>query len=264
MTTRFQTLANRLLVFEGGLVDDPNDPGGLTNHGVSIRFLADLHNKPVDDPELRQTLRNMTVTRAQVLFETVFWRATNINMLPVGIDWSVFDMAINAGPVRAIKLLQQSMNTFFVDGYSLVEDGIIGSLTESEVIGFDQKSLIEEYAVKRLYFYNNLVTFPIFGKGWTTRTHQCRNQSLLDLALAQSVNDKHVQQSKEVDMNPVTDEFERYAADRVKETADDALDVLEELVKTIKRAWLRNSATFGLRMVRRAFSVPDDINGDLD
>jgi lysozyme family protein len=81
--------------------------------------------------------------------------------LPSGVDYAVFDAAINSGPGRAAKWLQTCV--------SVEPDGGIGPKTLAAVASFDSQQLVEDYSERRLSFLQALPTWPTFGKGWGRR-----------------------------------------------------------------------------------------------
>ena len=76
----------------------------------------------------------------------------------------IFDIAINSGPSRAIKFLQDSVET--------TKDGIIGPQTIKETLDTDEEWLIEDIFIQRQEFYESLDTFDVFGRGWTSRNNK--------------------------------------------------------------------------------------------
>lgn len=149
-----------ILRHEGGYVDHPRDPGGCTNLGVTIATFR-AHVNP------RGTcadLRRLTKDQATTVYVNEYWDAVQGDHLPAGVDLSVFDMAVNAGPSRAARLLQRLVGA--------AQDGKIGPLTREKVWDQDPGSLVDKYAEARLAYYTSLRTFPTFGKGWTRRTRE--------------------------------------------------------------------------------------------
>lgn len=111
----FTAAVEATLVFEGGYVDDPADPGGETNFGISRR------SYPTED------IACMTRDRAKTIYYTDYWLRTRINRLPDFIAPKVFDTAVLRGPVPAIRLLQACL--VMLGSIGLVVDGQIGAVT---------------------------------------------------------------------------------------------------------------------------------------
>lgn len=172
---------------EGGYVDDPLDPGGATNHGVSLRYARgiglDLDGDGDTDAD---DIRLVTPAVAAQLYHDDFYSGPRINRLPAPIQPVVFDWAVNSGPPRAIIGLQGVLNeAYWVDpGLGLApldEDGVIGPLTRraagaaSEALG---PVLVNALVDARIAFYHDIVTArPAsrrFLRGWLRRAEEFR------------------------------------------------------------------------------------------
>ena len=119
-------MAEEIVAREGGYVNDPDDPGGATNFGVTIHTLRrlglDLNGDGVVDAA---DVRALTRAQAVELFITHYWRRPRIDALPEMLQPSVFDMYVNAGS-NAVRILQRLL----VDmGYDIDVDGAIGPQT---------------------------------------------------------------------------------------------------------------------------------------
>jgi lysozyme family protein len=86
------------------------------------------------------------------------------------VDYAVFDAAINSGPGRAAKWLQQAVGA--------VPDGAIGAGTLAKVAAMDAKEIVEKYQETRLAFMQSLPTWDTFGKGWGRRVAEVRDAAL--------------------------------------------------------------------------------------
>ncbi|HSG62644.1 MAG TPA: putative peptidoglycan-binding domain-containing protein, partial [Pseudomonadales bacterium] len=95
--------------------------------------------------------------------------------LPAGVNYCVFDAAVNSGTGRAAKWLQEAVGA--------VADGAIGPNTLAKVAAHDADSLVNAYCDIRLNFLKSLKTFDTFGKGWTRRVDGVR-QAALDASRA--------------------------------------------------------------------------------
>ena len=108
-----------------------------------------------------QDMRNLTPAIIAPMYKAKYWDKVCGDDLPSGVDYVVFDAAINSGPGRAIKWLQACVK---VD-----VDGQIGPHTLTAVTAFSDVDLISDYNKRRLSFLIDLPTWPTFGKGWTNR-----------------------------------------------------------------------------------------------
>jgi len=100
----------------------------------------------------------------------MYWDRVQGDSLPAGVDYMVFDFAVNAGVSRASRMLQ---NILFV-----ASDGIIGPNTLRAAAQRDPKELIEVYSEDRRLFYSQLPTFSVFGKGWLRRVDDVKAHAL--------------------------------------------------------------------------------------
>lgn len=114
--------------WEGGLVDHDNDPGGITNRGVSLRWLRAIGCDIDGDGDIDQDdIRAVTPEVAANLFYTHFWVAPGLSALPPLVGVAIYDGAVNMGAGRAVRQLQAACNTVSRD--QLEVDGRIGNQT---------------------------------------------------------------------------------------------------------------------------------------
>jgi hypothetical protein len=157
MSNSFKECLDLVLKSEGGYVNNPADPGGMTNLGVTKRVWEEYTGHEADEKEMR----SLTPEKVAPLYEQKYWRPCYGEVLPRGLDFVVFSMGVNAGPGRSVKLLQQSIGC--------VPDSIIGPTTRSLILGSDSTTLIAKFSEARREYYRSLKTFPVFGKGWLAR-----------------------------------------------------------------------------------------------
>ena len=118
-----QRLAEDIVAREGGYVNDPDDPGGATNHGVTIHTLRRLGLDMTRDGVVDTAdVRRLTRAEAVDIFIDEYWRRPGIDRLPALLQPSVFDMQVNAG-ANAIRLLQRLLRDM---GHAVAVDGLIG------------------------------------------------------------------------------------------------------------------------------------------
>ena len=160
MTPTFDTAMRLLLRHEGGFVNHPSDPGGMTNLGVTKAIWEAHKGASVTEADMRA----LTPEAVQPIYKARYWDTIQGDALPYGLDYCIFDCAVNSGPGRAIKLLQYVL-------YTKV-DGVLGKHTLASVQRVDPVGLIEDYSQKRLDFLKSLPTWPTFGTGWGQRVSE--------------------------------------------------------------------------------------------
>ena len=146
-----------MLKSEGGWSNHPSDPGGMTNLGVTKRVWEQWVGRESNEKEMR----SLTPAMVEPLYKRKYWDACKCDDLPEGLDYLVFDFAVNAGPGRSIKTLQSAVGA--------TPDGVIGPKTLASVRAVDPHELIEKFSVAKTEFYESLPTFPTFGRGWLNR-----------------------------------------------------------------------------------------------
>jgi len=166
MTKNFRDCLELVLKHEGGLVHHKLDPGGLTNLGVTKAVWEEWVGHPVTEKDMRE----LTPEKVAPMYEMRYWRTSYCEKLPRGLDLLVFSMAVNAGAGRSVKLLQ--------DAIGVVTDGVIGPRTMAKINEANVETLIDKFSEARTAFYKGLKTFPVFGKGWLSRTDKERLEAL--------------------------------------------------------------------------------------
>jgi lysozyme family protein len=166
MNANFPKALAAVLVHEGGYVNNPKDPGGMTNLGCTKTVWEEHCGHPVDE----KAMRALTPADVGPLYKNKYWDKVKGDDLPAGVDYVVFDAAINSGPGRAAKWLQACVNVY--------ADGIIGDKTIQAVLNKDAKELINDYCAYRLAYLKMLQTWNTFGKGWERRVKEVNATAL--------------------------------------------------------------------------------------
>ncbi|HBQ33233.1 MAG TPA: acetylmuramidase [Ochrobactrum anthropi] len=151
---------------EGGYVDLKADPGGATNLGITIATLSAWEGRKVSKAEVRA----LTKAKATDIYRENYWNKVAGDDLPAGVDYAVFDFAINSGPARAVKMLQKVVGAD--------QDGVIGAKTLAAVRKMAADRIINALCDARLAWLKGLGTFATFGKGWTSRVSRVRSRAL--------------------------------------------------------------------------------------
>lgn len=149
----------RVYADEGGYTNDPVDPGGATNFGITI-FDARKYWKPDAAPT---DVRNMPKSVAADIYRKHYANPMRYNDLPAGFDYSVLDAAINSGVGRAPVWAGKALG---------VNTRSINDIVAPANAAPDKVAAIQKYWAVRLSFLQGLSTFWRFGKGWTRRCTQ--------------------------------------------------------------------------------------------
>ena len=165
MKENFEQCLAHVLKSEGGYVNNPKDPGGETNLGVTRRVWQSWVKRDLTDDEMHQLTPEMVAP----LYWAKYWDAIQGDLLPDGVDLCVFDCAVNCGVSRAVRFLQHSVGA--------VEDGVMGPDTLARVTRSLPNKLIADFCAQREMFYKGLPTFGDFGKGWMARLDRVEDDS---------------------------------------------------------------------------------------
>jgi len=176
-TDRFATSLARAKISEGGYVSHPADRGGPTNHGITQATLSDWRGHAVT----AQDVQALTWDEASRIYRKNYWDAVRGDELPAGLDYKVFDMAINHGAKRAITILQEALE--------IVPDGVFGPATLRAVnaIRDDNAAVIREIkdaADRREVFYAGIIarnpSQAVFERGWANRGARVEADAIAD------------------------------------------------------------------------------------
>jgi lysozyme family protein len=154
-----------LLKHEGGFVNHPSDPGGMTNLGVTRKAWQEYVGREVTEDEMR----SLTPQTVAPFYKHRYWDAVSADSLPSGVDLCVFDCCVNSGPKQSIRFLQRAVG--------VADDGALGPKTLAAVNAADPHELIEKFTEIRESFLKGLPTFVTFGKGWLVRTAAVEKQA---------------------------------------------------------------------------------------
>lgn len=155
-------------VHEGGYANDPRDPGGATNRGVTQR-VYDMYRRA--QGLAVRSVRDLTEAERLDIYRTRYWDVIKGDLLPPGVDYVVYDGAVNSGPVQSVKWLQRALGA----RYAGTVDGIVGPETLRAVESHpDHDSLVAAITGRRLAFLQALKTWDTFGRGWSRRVSDVR------------------------------------------------------------------------------------------
>jgi lysozyme family protein len=157
MKTNFEKCFSLVLKNEGGYVDNSRDPGGATNLGCTKATWETYVGHPVTKDDIKA----LTPSDVKPLYKQRYWDTVKGDDLPVGVDYAVFDFAINSGPSRAAKTLQSVLG--------VAADGSIGPATLAALETSNIRDVATRICEERLAFLQALPTWSTFGKGWDRR-----------------------------------------------------------------------------------------------
>jgi lysozyme family protein len=152
----FDTAFHKLLGHEGGYVDHPDDPGGETNWGITVR-VARLNG-------YTGPMKDMPTDVAKAIYRKDFWMTARCEELPAALRYPVFDAAVNSGVRQAVIWLQRAAG---VEGTAV--DGVFGPRTMLAVKQQTPEALVRRMLGQRLRFMTDLKTWSAFGRGWARR-----------------------------------------------------------------------------------------------
>lgn len=158
MNAQFGPAITFVLQHEGGYSNDPNDPGGETNFGISKRSYPDVD------------IKNLTREQAIAIYERDYWKFGELSSQRLANK--MLDVYVNLPPSAAIRLLQSALA--HVQAGPVVVDGKLGPLTIAHANAADEEKLIDELKFQLVrYYYQNTIDLPrdaVFRDGWWRRS----------------------------------------------------------------------------------------------
>ena len=145
----FDLAFDRLFTNEGGYSNDPNDPGGETNWGISKRSYPNVD------------IKNLTRDGAKVIYQTDFWDRIVADQLPDSVMYQLFDFAVNSGIETAGRYLQRAVG--------VADDGHWGRVSVAAALAAHEWDMIMNLNAERLLFMTKLSNWPDAGRGWARR-----------------------------------------------------------------------------------------------
>lgn len=170
----FDTALAEILRHEGGFVNHPRDPGGMTNLGITKATWEGWTQQPANEADMRA----LTPEKVAPVYRQNYWDKLRCDDLPPALALCVFDFGVNAGPGRAARYLQRLVGT--------AQDAIVGNATvasaSSYVSQHGQAAAVRGYQQARREYYRQLPTFGTFGKGWLRRVDDVERAAMEMLA----------------------------------------------------------------------------------
>lgn len=151
-----QEIADEIIVREGGYVNDPDDPGGATKYGVTIKTMRGLGIDLTGDGKVTpQDVKALTRDQAREIFVRHYFQRPRIAELPLPLQASVFDMYVNSGR-NAVRILQRLLGKM---GHRVAVDGVLGpqSLRSARLaMAAAPDHLADAYGIERRSYYYRL------------------------------------------------------------------------------------------------------------
>lgn len=167
MIDRFTECLPLVLVHEGGYANHPKDPGGATNRGITQKTYDAWQKRQGKPP---RSVKHISDDEVAAIYRAQYWDKVSADEMPMGLDYAVFDFAVNSGPSRSGKFLQKIVG--------VGADGIIGAQTLAAVGDYEPASAISQLCDNRLAWLKRLKTFKTFGRGWTRRVNEVKGAAL--------------------------------------------------------------------------------------
>jgi lysozyme family protein len=165
----FKRCLEDVLFEEGGLSNNPRDPGGLTNHGVT-QATYDKYRKVKG--LFRQSVALIAQIEISDIYWSMYWMPAHCFALPSGIDLMIFDWSVNSGPVAALKGLQRVCGERPTGAWDLYLQNHV------KVIDLRRQEYIKLLSAQRLGFMRSLSVWRFFGRNWTTRVNRITDKSI--------------------------------------------------------------------------------------
>ena len=170
----FNIAIAKVLQHEGGFSNHPDDPGGATNYGISLRWLKSqgLYGDMDDDGDVDvDDIMSLEVDDAVRIYREKWWDKYGYDRIKdCALATKVMDISVNMGPSRAHRILQRSINTL---GGTLTVDGVLGPMTILATNTTNGQALLEEIRQEQGRYYMRLIAkkpaFAVFKNGWMKR-----------------------------------------------------------------------------------------------
>jgi Putative secretion activating protein len=174
---KFKRCLKFVLKWEGGLSDDPDDPGGRTYRGVTQARYNQYRKEKGLPP---QDVAKMSDAEMEEIYRKYYWQPVKADEFPYPLALAVFDAAVNMGVVTAAKLLQRAINDLLPSSQWIKVDGIIGPQTLGKAKSLDPKRLALKLCDRRVERYHAIVRarprLRKFLKGWLNRVNDLRKE----------------------------------------------------------------------------------------
>lgn len=161
-TVEFEAAFDKLIKWEGGYVNNKNDPGGETKYGISKRQYPDIKD-----------IKNLSVEAAKQIYFLDFWKKYKCDQfINSNIASKYLDVIVNTGPTQGTKILQRAIRAA---NLYIIDDGIIGQATIKAANESNPDALYAAFKSEQAAFYRMLQkNQPMFFDGWLFRAYENR------------------------------------------------------------------------------------------
>lgn len=149
----FEEAFDRLIGHEGGYVDNPLDPGGETNWGITKAVAI--------ENGYTGSMKKLTRGQAEIIYRKAYWLRARADEYDGAIAFQLFDASVNHGIGNGIRFLQRAVN--------VADDGYMGPVSVRAINAMAVSDVLMLFNAERLEFYTKLSTWPTFSKGWARR-----------------------------------------------------------------------------------------------
>lgn len=156
----FDTVFNRVITYEQGYVNNPKDPGGETNWGISKRSHPNID------------IKSLTKEKAKQIYKIEFWDVIIGDGLPSSMAFQSMDFAVNSGIQTAIRYLQRTIG--------VADDGHFGPISLAAIKKISESDLVMRFNAERLDYMTRLSNWDDASKGWARRVAQNLRYGALD------------------------------------------------------------------------------------
>jgi len=167
--SNFLPCLHEVLCLEGGYSDDPRDPGGPTNFGITRAEWASVCKVPIASITPAD-MQQLTLKQAASVYRRFYWNALCCEDMAHGVDLMVFQFGVNAGIEASARLLEAAC------GVSV--DGVVGPITLAATRRISPPTLIGTLADRQIGYYQTLAEWDIYGRGWTNRVDNARTVAM--------------------------------------------------------------------------------------
>jgi lysozyme family protein len=163
----FADALRRLLAHEGGYSNHPADPGGPTKYGITIGD----YRRYINPNATAADVKAMSIDAAGKIYRERYWDVMRCDDLPSGVDYAVFDYAVNSGVGRSGKVLRRVLG--LGAGNAAVTAAVVEAAAKPPA-----QEIVTTICDERLRFLKSLKTWPTFGAGWGRRVAEVRAAAL--------------------------------------------------------------------------------------